>query len=291
PSNRYGNYDVFVMPVTGGPPRRLTFHTGNDEVVGWTRDSQHVIFRATRGDGAFPTVATLYEVALTGGREQALPVDWGYSASYAPDGKSFVFNRHPAVWSRQHYRGAASADLWLANLTDKNYTKLLPDERFGIWKLDVATSRTSEVKLDIATDEKDNEIDVETVSDHVDSFDISPSGRRAAISVRGQILTIATERGDITRVVPDRMASRNQFPKWSADGKYVAFVSDRSGRDEVWIVDPEGRSPKKITDLDTEKGTLVFSPDSKSLLYTSGDKRLYNYTIADGKTATVASSD
>src|SRR5690242_21610268 len=43
-SDRYGNYDVFVMPATGGAPRRLTFHTGNDEVVGWTRDSQHVVF-------------------------------------------------------------------------------------------------------------------------------------------------------------------------------------------------------------------------------------------------------
>src|SRR6516225_11604597 len=30
-SNRYGNYDVFVVPVEGGTPRRLTFHTGNDE--------------------------------------------------------------------------------------------------------------------------------------------------------------------------------------------------------------------------------------------------------------------
>src|SRR5205809_1783093 len=130
-SNRYGNYDVFVMAATGGAPRRLTFHTGNDEVVGWMRDSQHVIFRGTRGDGAFPTVATLYQIAVTGGPEQPLPVDWGYWASYAPDGQSFVFNRHPAVWSRQHYRGAASADLWVANLTAKSYTKLLPDERYN----------------------------------------------------------------------------------------------------------------------------------------------------------------
>src|SRR5438552_4394271 len=134
-------------------------------------------------------------------------------------------------------------------------------------------------------------MDVETVTDQVDAFDISASGRRAVVSVRGQILTIATERGDITRVLPDRMASRNQFPKWSADGKYLAFVSDRSGRDEVWIADPEGRSPKKITDLDTEKGALVFSPDSKSLLYTAGDKKLYNHIIADGKSVVVSSSD
>src|SRR5256884_9157187 len=104
-SNRYGNYDVFIIPVMGGAARRLTFHTGNDETVGWSRDSENVIFRAARGNGAFPNVATLDSVAINGGPEQPLPVDWGYWGSYSPDGTSLVFNRHPAVWSRQHYRG------------------------------------------------------------------------------------------------------------------------------------------------------------------------------------------
>src|SRR5438034_9363458 len=75
-SNRYGNNDVFVVAAAGGTPKRLTFHTGNDEVVGWTRDSQHVIFRSSRGDGAFTGVATLYQIAIAGGQEQSLPVDW-----------------------------------------------------------------------------------------------------------------------------------------------------------------------------------------------------------------------
>jgi Tol biopolymer transport system component len=82
-------------------------------------------------------------------------------------------------------------------------------------------------------------------------------------------------------VAPDNQASRNQFPKWSADGKYVAYMSDKSGRDEIWISDPEGRSPKKITDLDNEKGAVVWTPDSKSLLYTAADKKLYSYSVAD----------
>jgi tricorn protease len=369
-SNRYGNNDVFVVPSTGGAPRRLTFQTGYDEVVGWSRDSQQVLFRAAQGDGVFPNVATLYEVPVGGGPVQPLPVDWGYYGSFSPDGKSLVFNRHPAVWTRQHYRGSFAADLWIADLGAKTYTKLLPDERynrywpmwgadnaiyfvadplpndrnvapgspdvrrsvnniykipvgggqpvqvtrhvdgnlfwpsmssdgkviiyeelFGIWKLDVASGRTSEIKIEIAADEKDNDTDVEVVKDEVDSFDLSPSGRRAAISARGQILTIATERGDLTRVVPDNMASRNQFPRWSPDGKHVAFVSDRSGRDEIWISDPEGTAPKKITEADNEKGALVWSPDAKSLIYTAGDKKLYNYTVADGKTATISTSD
>jgi tricorn protease len=369
-SNRYGNNDVFVVPAAGGTPRRLTFHTGNDEVVGWTRDSQNVLFRAAHGDGAFPNVATLYEVPVAGGQEQPLPLDWGYYGSFSPDGRQLVFNRHPAVWTRQHYRGSFAADLWIADLAAKTYNKLLPDERynrywpmwgadgaiyyvadplpndksvapgspevrksanniyripagggtpvqvtkhvdgnlfwpsmssdgkvivyeelFGIWKLDVATGRTSEIRIEIAADEKDNERDVDAVKDEVDAFDISPSGRRAVISARGQIFTIATERGDITRLAPDTMASRNQFPKWSADGKYIAYLSDKSGRDEIWISDPDGQAPKKITDLDNEKGAMVWTPDSKSLLYTAADRKLYAYAVADGKTTTVTASD
>src|SRR5262249_45943045 len=238
---------------------------------------------------------------VAGGQEQPLPLDWGFSGTFSPDGKSLAFNRHPGTWSRQHYRGSAAADIWIANVSDKTYTKLLPDARsnrywpmwgadnfiyyvadplaneralvagsaevrksvnniykiavsgtgqpvqvtkhpdgnlfwpsissdgktivyeedFGIWKLDVASGRTSEIKIEINADEKDNEIDYQTVTNEVDSFDVSPSGRRAVISAKGQILTIATERGDITRIAPDRMTSRNQFPKWSADGKYV----------------------------------------------------------------------
>src|SRR5204862_4625932 len=84
-SNRYGNNDVFVIPAAGGAPRRLTFHSGNDEVVGWSRDSQRVLFRASHGDGAFPNVATLYEMPVGGGQEQPLPVDWGFYGTFSPD--------------------------------------------------------------------------------------------------------------------------------------------------------------------------------------------------------------
>jgi tricorn protease len=368
-SNRYGNNDVFVVSTTGGAPKRLTFHSGNDEVVGWTRDSQQVLFRASHGDGAFPSVATLYQVPVGGGPEKPLPVDWGFWGAYSPDGTQLAFNRHPAVWTRQHYRGSYAADLWIADLGRSTYTKLLGDEKynrywpmwgadnaiyfvgdplpnekdarpgslevrksvnniyripatgagppvqvtkhtdgslffpsmssdgkvivyeenFGIWKLDVASGRTSEIKITLTTDEKENEFEVVTLTSEVDAFDLSPSGQRAVISARGQLLTIATNRGDITRVAPDAMATRSQSPKWSPDGKYLAFVSDRSGRDEIWLSDPDGKNLKKITDLDNEKGTPLWTPDSKAVLYTTADKRLYSHAVADGKTSVVTS--
>ena len=68
---------------------------------------------------------------IDGGLEQPLPTDWGWSGSFSPDGKSLVFNRHPSTWSRRHYRGSYAADLWITNLADKSYTKLLADEKYN----------------------------------------------------------------------------------------------------------------------------------------------------------------
>ncbi|MBE3099022.1 MAG: PD40 domain-containing protein, partial [Planctomycetes bacterium] len=130
-SNRYGNYDVFVIPVAGGAPRRLTYHTGNDEAITWTRDSRFVVFRATHGDGAFPSVATLYQVSVDGGQETPLPVDWGWWGHFSQDGRQFLFNRHPAVWSRKHYRGSYAADIWVADLAAKSYRQVLAGESYN----------------------------------------------------------------------------------------------------------------------------------------------------------------
>jgi tricorn protease len=58
-SNRYGNYDVFVVAADGGTPRRLTYHSGTDDVIGWSRDSQPVRFRSGRGEGAVTDGATM----------------------------------------------------------------------------------------------------------------------------------------------------------------------------------------------------------------------------------------
>ncbi|HNC42874.1 MAG TPA: protease, partial [Acidobacteriota bacterium] len=43
-----GNVDVYVVPTTGGVPRRLTFHPGADRVAGWTPDGKNVLFRSNR---------------------------------------------------------------------------------------------------------------------------------------------------------------------------------------------------------------------------------------------------
>ncbi len=367
-SDRYGNADVFVMPATGGEAKQLTFHSGGDTVVGWSRDSKRVVFSAARGR-VYGGTPNLLEVSLEGGLEEALPTDWGTFGTYSPDGKKFAFNRHPAVWSRKHYRGSYSADLWVMDVASKSFTKLLdadtPDdmqpnslwplygngeiffvsdrdtvakagspeamksvnniwkipaaggkpvkvtnhrsgnlnfpsisadgktivyeEGFGLWKLDTASGRASEVKIDLASDVKENQFEVLTFNGQADSFALSPSTRRAAISIRGEIFTIATDRGDISRIT--NSYRRDTDPQWSPDGKWIAYASDQSGREEVWVVGADGKGAKKLTDADTEKSSIAWAPDSKSLAYSGSDKKLYVADVATGQSRVVASGE
>jgi tricorn protease len=367
-SNREGNYDVYVIPAAGGKPRQLTYHSADDNVVGWSPDGKRVVFTSSRGNGVFPTVLTLWEVPVDGGIERPVPTDWGAWASYSPDGGRMAFTRHPAVWSRKHYRGSYAADLWVMDVAAKKFTRLGDEEykgnrlwpmygrngeiyyvanmtagekgirfggpevmksvnniwkisdkggketqvthhtdgnlffpsisadgkvivyedNFGIWKLDTATGKSTEIVIDIKADSKENEKELVTLTE-AQAFSISPSNKRAAIIAHGELFTIATDRGEPQRVTESSW--KEQSPRWSPNGKWVAFVSDRTGREEVWISDELGKSPKKLSDADCDKSGLVWSPDSKSLLWTGSDHKLRLVEIESGKADVIAQSD
>jgi tricorn protease len=368
-SNRDGNYDVYVMPAAGGKPRQLTFHSADDNVVGWSADGTKIVFSSMRGNGVFPTIPTLWEIPAEGGIEAPIQTDWGAWASYSPDGKKMAFTRHPAPWSRKHYRGSYAADLWVEDLNSKMFTHLgdadykgnmlwpmyaangeiyfvsneTPSEKnikfggpevmksvnniwkisdkggkavqvthhedgnlffpsisadgrtivyednFGLWKLDTSTGKNAEVRIDIKTDPKENETELVTINNEAESFSLSPSNKRAAIGAHGEIFTIATDRGEPQRVSDTPW--REQDPRWSPDGKWIAFVSDRTGRQEVYIADELGKNTKKLSNVECDKNTLTWAPDSKSLVWSGSDHKLRRVEIDSAKEEILASGE
>jgi len=367
-SNREGNDDVYVIPVSGGKPRQLTFHSANDEVVGWSPDGRKIVFTSSRGNGVFPSVITLWEISPEGGIETPIATDWGAWASYAPDGSKMAFTRHPATWSRKHYRGSYAADLWVEDLSSKKFARLgdedykgnrlwpmygrngeiyyvaniLPNEKsirfggpdvmksanniwkisdkggketqvthhtdgnlffpsisadgkvivyednFGIWKLDTATGKSAEIVINLKTDAKENDRELVTLTE-AQQFHLSPSNKRAAIVAHGELFTIATDRGEPQRVTETPW--KEQEPRWSPNGKWIAFVSDRTGREEVFLSDELGKNVKKLSDADCDKTSLTWSPNSKSLMWSGSDRKLRIVDVDSGKTEEAAASD
>lgn len=58
-------------------------------------------------------------------------------------------------------------------------------------------------------------------------------------------------------------------PRWSPDGKKIAFISGREGGSQIWMMHMDGGEPRKITDLSTEAGGLCWSPDGRRLAFVS----------------------
>jgi len=99
---------------------------------------------------------------------------------------------------------------------------------------------------------------------------LSPDGKWLAFntSERQEDLIVVAADGGLTRQLTSGEA-RNRGPRWSPDGKRIAFFSTRSGDWEIWTVDPDGGDLRQITALVGQNVAWpVWSPDSRQLAYT-----------------------
>jgi tricorn protease len=142
-----------------------------------------------------------------------------------------------------------------------------------IYRFDLAGEKAEKVPVRILEDDTGARDGLVNVSKHVTNFEVSPDGKRALLGARGEVFTVPVQNGP-TRNLTNTPGVHERNSKWSPDGKWIAFVSDASGEDEIHLVNPNGReAPVQLTSgADTYKYELQWSPDSKKILWT--DKKL-----------------
>ncbi|MFW6198585.1 MAG: S41 family peptidase, partial [Acidobacteriota bacterium] len=113
-----GNTDVYVVPVTGGVPQRLTWYPGADWARDWTRDGSAVLFVSGR-ESHTTRHGELFTVAVDGGMPERLPIPNAWWASISPDGDRIAYtpiaDRH-LQW--KNYRGGTQARIWIYDRSD-----------------------------------------------------------------------------------------------------------------------------------------------------------------------------
>ncbi len=130
-----GNTDVFVVPATGGIPKRLTYHPAADAAVGWTPDGRSVIFRSNR-ESSSPRYTKLFKVSLDGGLPTALPFPIAFYGKYSADGHYFAYApvgggspfNYTAYVAWRNYRGGLASYIWIADVSTLDVVKV-PRER------------------------------------------------------------------------------------------------------------------------------------------------------------------
>ncbi|MGE0866460.1 MAG: PDZ domain-containing protein [Vicinamibacterales bacterium] len=131
----------------------------------------------------------------------------------------------------------------------------------------------------------------ENVNARITNMAISPTGKRALIEARGEIFTIPADKGD-TRNLTMSTGSAERSPAWSPDGKFVSYFSDKSGEYRLVIASQDGLTPAREIELQNPRFyyTPSWSPDSKKLLYTDTDLKVWVMDIEAG-TAKVVGND
>jgi tricorn protease len=117
-------------------------------------------------------------------------------------------------------------------------------------------------------------------SRQITDFDIAPDGKRAVMAARGEVFTVPAKDGS-TRNLTHSAGVREQKVAWSPNGQWIAYVSDRTGEDEIYITPQDGMgAEEQITS--GHKGFMfppAWSPDSSKIAWSDQNLRLWYVDI------------
>ncbi len=237
--------DVTVMDIAAKTFKDLTEFDGLDSWPMWSQDA-HIYFVSDRdGNG----LTNIWRVPDSGGIAEKVTTFTTGDVRFpgmSADGKTIVF-----------------------------------EHDFGVWKLDLASKEAKALKFDISAETQENLSEYRDFNSQVDDYDLAPNGKRIAFAFHGEVFTAPTDDGDLVQITEG--AAKDYNVEFSPDGKSLAFVSDKTGREEIYIAPADGvGETRKLTDHDSLKPSYSWSPDSKRVAFATIDGGLFLIN-ADGR--------
>ncbi len=161
----------------------------------------------------------------------------------------------------------------------------------GVMLLDCITGEIDTLSIVVPDDRRFLHARYANVSNLIEDKGISPTGKRAVFTARGEIFTVPKEKGPVVNITKTP-GIRERYPAWSPDGKWIAFLSEKTGEYEIYLRE-SGRAGTEVRitdDADCYRWGPVWSPDSKKLLYADSKNRLFYVDIDDRRPVLIDTS-
>ncbi len=104
------------------------------------------------------------------------------------------------------------------------------------------------------------------------SVDVAPDGQTAVLDILGDIYTMPVGGGEARAI--SRGPAYDHHPRYSPDGKTIAFTSDEGGMENLWLMDADGKNRRAITDgKDAYVRSAAWAPDGNYLVAKKEDAK------------------
>lgn len=160
-----------------------------------------------------------------------------------------------------------------------------------IYKFSTDTRQLEKVTIMIANENSFSRTEYKDASKYINDGDLSPNGERVVFGARGEIFSVPSREG-ITRNLTQTPGVHEREVTWSPDGKYLAYLSDRTGEYEVYMQKQDGsEAPIQLTQgTTTYLYDVLWSPDGKKILYSDRELNLKMIDVATKKVQLVKKS-
>ena len=281
-----GHNEIILIPALGGAERKI-YEKASYASVSFSPDGKSIataeLDLATKETGIFTIdLPTGAKTRLT--MPDAPVVD--HTPRFSPDGKSLAFIRYFSSFHREIFvvpaiggspRQITDDDVriyglsWNPDGEKLFFTSFRQMNQLGLWEI---SASGGEPRI------------IQTGSNNLQDLAISPDGKAIAF-----VEETADE--NIWEIEPDkpprpliRSTRADHSEEFSPDNSQIVFASDRTGNDEIWLADADGKNQRQLTDSEKSAGSPRFSPDGKFIAYDAqiaGGSDIYVVSVNGGE--------